>query len=46
VAAYVLSNPHGDDRLTLDETTILAADAVEAIIAEGVDAAGNRFNRR
>ena len=46
VAAYVLSNPHGDDRALLDQTAIAAADAIEAVITEGVDAAGSRFNRR
>jgi PTH1 family peptidyl-tRNA hydrolase len=30
----------------LVETAIAAADAIEAVIAEGVDAAGSRFNRR
>jgi PTH1 family peptidyl-tRNA hydrolase len=46
VAAWVLSNPAGEDRTLLEETATLAADAVECIIAEGPDAAGSRFNRR
>lgn len=46
VAAWVLSTPAGDERRLLDEAAKLAADAVEAIILEGVDAAGNRFNRK
>jgi PTH1 family peptidyl-tRNA hydrolase len=46
VAAWVLSNPSPEDRRILDETAKLAADAVEAVITEGVDIAGNRFNRK
>jgi len=46
VAHWVLSPPSPDDRRLLDETAKLAADAVEAILTEGVDAAGNRFNRK
>lgn len=46
VAAYVLSDPDGEERRQLQETARHAADAVEAIITEGVDAAGSRFNRR
>jgi PTH1 family peptidyl-tRNA hydrolase len=46
VAAWVLSKPSPDDRRILDETVKLAADAVEAVIRDGVDAAGNRFNRK
>ena len=46
VADYVLANPVGEERTTLEETTRYAADAVEAIVAEGVDRASSRFNRR
>jgi PTH1 family peptidyl-tRNA hydrolase len=46
VASYVLSAPSGDDKKALDDAVRLAADAVEAIIAEGAEAAGNRFNRK
>jgi PTH1 family peptidyl-tRNA hydrolase len=46
VAAWVLSTPGPEERRTLEETAKLAADAVEAVIREGVDAAGNRFNRK
>jgi PTH1 family peptidyl-tRNA hydrolase len=46
VAAWVLSNPSPDERRILDETVKLAADAVEAVLRDGVDAAGNRFNRK
>lgn len=46
VATWVLSPPGPDDRRVLEETARLAADAVVAVITEGVDAAGNRFNRK
>jgi PTH1 family peptidyl-tRNA hydrolase len=46
VAGYVLGNPQGEERTRLEETARLAADAIEAVITEGVDAAGNRFNRK
>lgn len=46
VAAYVLSDPGGEERRILEETARRAADAVETIIREGVDIAGNRFNRK
>jgi PTH1 family peptidyl-tRNA hydrolase len=46
VADYVLSVPGGDDKTLLDEAVRLAADAVEAIMADGAEAAANRFNRR
>lgn len=46
VADWVLSDPTGEERRQLDETVKLAADAVETIIAEGPDIAGNRFNRK
>lgn len=46
VADFVLSEPTGDERARLREMASLAADAIETVIAEGVDAAGSRFNRR
>jgi PTH1 family peptidyl-tRNA hydrolase len=46
VAGWVLSNPGAEDRTLLEEAARLAADAIEAIMTEGVEAAGNRFNRR
>lgn len=46
VADYVLGVPHGEDKREIDAATTLAADAVEAIMAEGADAAGSRFNRK
>jgi hypothetical protein len=42
----VLGIPHGEDKTVLDEAVELAADAVECIMTEGVDIAGNRFNRK
>ena len=46
VAGYVLADPVGEERSALEETARYAADAVEAIIAEGVERASSRFNRR
>jgi peptidyl-tRNA hydrolase, PTH1 family len=46
VAAWVLSNPAGEDKRVLDEVTQLAADAIEVVMTEGVDVAGSRFNRK
>lgn len=46
VADWVLSNPHGEDRRVLEEAVRQAADAIEIIIQEGVDAAASRFTRR
>jgi PTH1 family peptidyl-tRNA hydrolase len=46
VADYVLGVPHGDDKREIDAATTIAADAVEAVMAEGADAAGSRFNRK
>ena len=46
VADYVLANPVGKELATLEETTRHAADAVAAIVAEGVERASSRFNRR
>lgn len=46
VADWVLSAPGDDDRALLEATVRSAADAIEAVITDGVEAAGNRFNRR
>ncbi|MCC7366067.1 MAG: aminoacyl-tRNA hydrolase [Dehalococcoidia bacterium] len=46
VAGWVLSNPAGEEKTRLEETARLAADAVEAILQDGPEAAGNRFNRK
>src|SRR5919106_1279852 len=43
-AAHVLRRVSKRDRVELDIAVQEAADAVEAILAEGVDAAMNRFN--
>ena len=46
VADWVLGNPYGEDKRLLDEATALAADAIEAIMTEGVEAAASRHNRK
>lgn len=46
VASWVLSAPEGEARALLEERAREAADAVEAVITDGVEAAGSRFNRR
>ena len=46
VSPWVLGVPHGEDKTVLDEAAALAADAVECIMTDGVEAAANRFNRR
>jgi len=46
VADYVLSDPRGEDRQILEDAARAAADAVEAVMTEGVDAAAARFNRK
>lgn len=46
IAAYVLSDPRADERVALQGAVADAAAAVEAIILEGADAAGNRYNRK
>jgi len=45
-ANYVLSDFTGDEAAQLDELVDLAADAVETVVSEGVQAAMNRFNVR
>ncbi|MGH9113423.1 MAG: aminoacyl-tRNA hydrolase [Acidimicrobiales bacterium] len=43
---HVLRRPSKSDRVELDIAVQEAADAVEAILADGVDAAMNRYNTR
>lgn len=43
---YVLSRPSGADAELIRDSIAFAADAVETILHEGVDAAMARFNRR
>lgn len=45
-ASHVLKRPGKAERAQLDDVVEAAADAVEAIIADGVDTAMNRFNSR
>jgi PTH1 family peptidyl-tRNA hydrolase len=45
LADHVLAKIGADDRAKLDEAVARAADAVECVIAEGTDAAMNRYNR-
>jgi peptidyl-tRNA hydrolase len=42
----VLGKPSPAEAREIDETVKIAADAVEAVIRDGVDNAGNRYNRR
>ncbi len=44
-ADYVLRRPPKPERIDLDVAVEVAADAVECILSEGVEAAMNRFNR-
>lgn len=46
LADWVLRIPAPDDAAALDEGVEAAADAVETILADGVEAAMGRFNRR
>ena len=46
VSEWVLGVPQGEDKQALDAAVEYAADAVEAILTEGPEAAGNRFNRK
>ena len=46
LADYVLSRFDAQERALADEAIAQAADAVELIMAEGVDAAMNHFNRK
>ncbi|MCA9826425.1 MAG: aminoacyl-tRNA hydrolase, partial [Dehalococcoidia bacterium] len=46
ISAWVLGKPSPSEAKDIDETVKLAADAVEAVIRDGVDSAGNKFNRR
>lgn len=46
IQQWVLSRPVGEESTLLHEAASLAAEAVQSVITEGVDAAGSRFNRR
>lgn len=46
VADFVLSDPTGEERHRLEEAAVLAADAIEAIIREGFEAASQRYTRK
>jgi PTH1 family peptidyl-tRNA hydrolase len=46
ISAWVLGKPSASEARDIDETVKLAADAVETVIREGVEIAGNQFNRR
>lgn len=41
---HVLGKFHGDERVVVQESLVRAADAVEAIVSEGIDLAMGRFN--
>ena len=45
VAAWVLSDPSRDEKALLDAAVDRAVEAVEAAIADGIEAAMNRYNR-
>jgi len=45
VAPYVLGDPAGDDAKILQDAVALTAEAVETLIAEGVEAAMSRYNK-
>ncbi|HXG41724.1 MAG TPA: aminoacyl-tRNA hydrolase [Dehalococcoidia bacterium] len=44
VAQYVLSVPTAEERPLLEEALEAACDAIEVVLAEGLDAAMNRYN--
>lgn len=45
VADYVLSDPTPEDARALQSAVVLAAEAVEAALVDGLEAAMNRYNR-
>jgi PTH1 family peptidyl-tRNA hydrolase len=45
VAGWVLSDPEGDEKKQLEAAVERAVDAIECALADGVDAAMNRYNR-
>lgn len=45
-ADWVLGKPSKDEREILNATTLYAADAVETVVGEGLDAAVKGYNRR
>jgi PTH1 family peptidyl-tRNA hydrolase len=44
IGDWVLSAPSPEERLRIDEAVALAADAIEAAVADGIDIAMNQFN--
>ena len=46
LADHVLSRFSDSERKAVDEAVLLAADAVEKILTDGVDAAMNEYNRK
>lgn len=46
LADWVLARPGGDEAAALREAVDTAAEAVESVLTDGVEAAMNRFNRR
>ncbi len=46
VERFVLDAPYGPEQEVFDAMIRLGADAVEAVLTEGLDAAMNRFNQR
>ena len=45
LAAYVTAPFHPDELDTVERAVVRAADAVEAVMTDGIDAAMNEFNR-
>jgi PTH1 family peptidyl-tRNA hydrolase len=45
VAAYVLSDPPPEEKAALDAAVATAVEAIETLLAEGIEAAMARFNR-
>lgn len=45
VAAWVLSDPEGDEKAALEAAADRAVEAIECAITEGIEAAMNRYNR-
>ena len=46
MADYVLGRFYKDERVLVDEAIKEAADAVELILAEGIETAMNRYNAK
>jgi peptidyl-tRNA hydrolase len=45
VSAYVLAPPARAERQLLDDAVARACDAIECLVAEGIEPAMNKFNR-